>query len=228
MRKKMLALPVVLVLAVSLFGLAYAHWSDMVYIEGTVDMGSLTLAFDYVEPPQCVEYYKDPDTGALIPGEWLGKDVGNCCATRLELIEDVHTGKLGYKLLCINVTNAYPQYFVHTTFIVHNIGTIPIHLVDFIIWDPTGQLDFMWISPPPASPALGLFYKDFNGNQAYDDGEEIINVKLVNFVCTQLDPCNSTKGEIDIDFKQPAEECHTYRFMAMLVGVQWNKAYLYP
>jgi hypothetical protein len=228
MRKKMLALPVVVVLAVSLFGLAYAHWSDMVYIEGTAEMGSLTLAFDYFEPPLCEEYYVDPVTGVLVPGEWLGKEVGECDSWFDELIEDVHTEKLGYKKMYVTVTNAYPQYNVHFVFKVHNIGTIPIHIVDFQFWDPTGQLEFMWIVPPPGTPAEGLFWKDFNGNQVYDAGEEIINLNVVNFVCTQLEPCEATKGEIDIDFKQPAEECHTYTFVAEMLGVQWNKAYLFP
>lgn len=223
MNKRMLVIPFLAILAISIVGIAYAHWSDSVQIEGIAEMGSLTLAFDYVEPPFCMEYHKDPVTGVLIPGEYLDKDVGECDAYYDEYIMDVHSGKEGYKTMILNVSNAYPQYFVHTTFIVHNIGTIPIHLVEFNLKDTTGELDFMWIDPPPISPALGLFYKDFDGSGTYDLGEEIINVKIVNFVCVQLDACESTKGEIDIDFKQPAEECHDYTFKAELVGIQWNK-----
>ena len=55
--KKLAAIPLLIAIALSVFGFVYAHWSDMVYIEGTVEMGSLTLAFDYVEPPGCDEYY---------------------------------------------------------------------------------------------------------------------------------------------------------------------------
>ncbi len=223
MNKRMLVIPFVTILAFSIVGIAFAAWSDSVEILGTAKMGILTLAFDYVEPPDCEEYWFNHTSGQLVKGEYLDKDVGYCEAYYTDYIKDEHSGKEGYKTMIINVTNAYPQYFVHTTFIVRNIGTIPIHLVNFTIKETTGGLIFIWIVKPPASPALGLFYKDFNNNTAYDKGEEIINVKLVNFVCVQLDPCNSTKGEIDIDFKQPAEECHDYTFKFELVGIQWNK-----
>jgi len=223
MNKRMLVIPFVTILAISIVGVAYAAWYDSVQIEGTAEMGSLTLAFDYEEPPVCMEYHKDPVTGQLIPGEYLDKEVGDCHAYYDDYIVDVHSGKEGYKTMYLTVDNAYPQYIVHTTFIVHNIGTIPIHLVEFDLMDPSGELVFMWIVPPPATPAVGLFYADLNGNGVYDTGEERINVEIVNFVCIQLDACESTKGEIDIDFKQAAEECHHYTFKAELVGIQWNK-----
>jgi hypothetical protein len=39
----------------------------------------------------------------------------------------------------------------------------------------------------------------------------------------QIDPCHSEKQEIDIDFKQEAEMCHTYTLTFSLLAVQWNK-----
>jgi hypothetical protein len=218
MRKLMLALPVIVILAVSLAGFAYAHWSDMVYIEGKAEMGSLTLAFDPDEILSCV------DNELLLP---VPKDVGWCeiYYDPDSYVQDPHTFKDGYKTLVFVIHNAYPQYEVHfTTVVLHNIGTIPIHIIGMKIWDPMGVLNFEWVIPPPTSPSEGFFWKDFNGNGVYDSGEEIMNVVIVNFVCVQLDPCESTKGEIDIDFKQPAEECHTYYFAIEFEGIQWNKA----
>lgn len=218
MRKRMLALPVIVILAVSLAGFAYAHWSDMVYIEGKAEMGSLTLAFDPDEILSCV------DNELLLP---VPKDVGWCeiYYDPDSYVQDPHTLKDGYKTLVFVIHDAYPQYAVHfTTVVLHNIGTIPIHIIGMKIWDPMGVLNFEWVVPPPTSPSEGLFWKDFNGNGVYDLGEEIMNVVIVNFVCVQLDPCESTKGEIDIDFKQPAEECHTYYFAIEFEGMQWNKA----
>jgi len=223
MNKRMLVIPFVTILAISIVGVAYAAWYDSVQIEGIAEMGSLTLAFDYVEPPVCLEYHKDPVTGVLILGEYLDKEVGDCSATFDDYVMDVHTGKDGYKTMYLTVNNAYPQYIVHFIFRVHNIGTIPIHLIEFDLMDPSGELKFHWEAPPPATPAIGHFYEDLNGNGVPDDGEERINVEIVNFVCVQLDKCESTKGEIDFDFKQAAEECHHYTFKAEIKGIQWNK-----
>lgn len=218
MRKRMLAIPFALILVVSLTGYAYAHWSDFVYIEGTAEMGSLTLAFDADEILGCI------DNEDLLP---VPKDVGWCeiYYDPASYVVDPHTLKDGYKMLVFVIHNAYPQYEVHfTTVVLHNIGTIPIHITDINIWDPTGVLNWVWVIPPPSSPAEGFFWKDFNDNGVYDPDEEIMNVDIVNFVSHQIDPCQNTKGEVDIDFKQPAEECHTYYFALEFVGIQWNKA----
>jgi len=217
MNKKFAAIPLLIAIALSVFGFVYAHWSDTVQIEGKVEMGSLTLVFD---PDEFLDYIDIEE----VTGD---KDIGwaKIYYDPASYVEDVHTGKDGYDVLVFEIHNAYPQYEVHfTTVTVHNIGTIPIHIIGINIWDPTGVLNWKWVVPPPTSPCYGFFWKDFNGNGVYDSGEEIMNVLIKNFVCEQLDPCESRKGEIDIDFKQPAEECHTYKFKIEIVGIQWNKA----
>jgi hypothetical protein len=42
----------------------------------------------------------------------------------------------------------------------------------------------------------------------------------------QMEPCNAYDVSIDIDFKQEAEECHTYEFYVEMVAIQWNKLYM--
>ncbi len=42
----MALLPLLLAVSLSVLGLAYAKWYDVVQIEGTAEMGSLTIAFD--------------------------------------------------------------------------------------------------------------------------------------------------------------------------------------
>ena len=216
--KKIGAMALILAITLSIFGFAYAHWSDMVTIEGTVEMGSLTLAFD---PDEILGY---EDNEGLLP---VPKDIGwaEIYYDPASYVEDVHTTKDGYKILVFVIHDAYPQYEVHfTTVVLHNIGTVPLHIIDVDVWDPSGVLNWEWITPPPATPATGFFWKDFNGNGSYDADEEIMNVDIVNFVSIQLDPCESTKGEVDIDFKQSAEECHTYYFALSFEAIQWNKA----
>ena len=231
--KKLAAIAVVMALALSIFGFVYAHWSDMVYVEGTVEMGSLTLAFDYVEPPSCLEYYRDPVTGALVKGEWLGKEVGDCDAWFDGYFEDVHSGKPGYKTLIIEVDNAYPQYIVHTTFKLHNIGTIPIDIAEYEI---TGEkrdsetmevvYNLLYADTDPTKPWIGDLWEDVNGNGVVDTAGpdlKVIDLEITNQLPCQIDPCSTDKAEIDLEFKQDAEECHTYTIHVTVVGIQWNK-----
>ena len=227
--KLMGGLPLLLIVLLSTLGVAYSAWRDTVVIEGTVEMGSLTLAFDYVEPPSCAEYHWDPEHTHKIPGEYGGKDVGSCSAAYEEEVEDPHTGKKGFKRLEINITNAYPQYIVHTTFKLHNIGTIPLCITGYNITgekrDATGVkiYDLLWYDPD--GDYIGSLYEDVNGNGVVDDGDiEVINLEITNSVPYQIDPCDTNKAEIDLEFKQEAEECHTYIITVEVVAVQWNKA----
>jgi hypothetical protein len=231
MNKRMLTLPVIAIISISVVGIAFAHWSDMVTIKGTLDMGSLTLAFDYVEPPLCEEYYLDPITGILVPGEWKDKDVGSIECYYKDYIEDVHTLKEGWKTLVIEVDNAYPQYIVHTTFKLHNIGTVPINVCGYVITgekrdSTTGAViyDLLWYDPD--GDYIGELYEDVNGNGVVDTGGPdllVINLEVTNAVPYQVDPCDTNKAQIDLDFKQEAEECHTYTIHVSVLGVQWNK-----
>ncbi len=221
-----------LVLALSLTGAGFAHWSDTVQIEGTAEMGSLTLAFDYFEPPLCQEYYRDPVTDVLVPGEWLGKEVGSVECWFDDYIEDVHTLKDGYKTLNIFVTTAYPQYIVHTTFLLHNIGTIPLDITEYVI---TGEkrnsagavvYNLLFYAPDPTDPYDGSLWEDVNGNGVVDTGGPdlmVINLEITNELPYQIDPCDTNKEQIDMEFKQDAEECHIYTIHVDIVAIQWNK-----
>ena len=220
-RSKLLGItPLMLVVMLSIVGVAYSHWMDSITIEATVNMGSLTLAFYSYEPPACLEYHEVD--GKLFPGECEGKDVGKCEAWYDDPVTDDHTGKSGYKTLVINITNAYPQYIVHVIFVIHNIGTIPIDVAGFNI---TGEkrkgdeyiCDLLW-------DGSGL-WEDLNKNGVIDTGDkEVINLSITDNMPFQLDPCNKNKMEIDFEFKQEAEECHTYIIVVTIYGVQWNKS----
>jgi hypothetical protein len=220
--------PILAVLALSVTGIAYSAWFDIVMIEGKVEMGSLTLAFDWVEPPSCEEFYLDPETGVKVPGEWKGKDVAQCSAWYDGYAYDEHTGKEGWKVLFIEVFNAYPQLYVHTTFKLHNIGTIPIDICKYVITGAkfTGEgekvCDLVWYDPD--GDWIGGLFEDYNGNGVMDDDENIvINLEITNALPYQIDPCNTNKAEIDMDFKQEAQECHTYKIWVTVWGIQWNK-----
>jgi hypothetical protein len=225
-KKKLVSTSLIMAIALSTIGYVYAAWTDTIYIKGQVEMGSLTLAFDYREPAHCVEYYEDPDTGILVEGEWLGKDVGSCNVTMSELVWDEHTNKSGWKVATLIIMNAYPQYIVHTTFIVRNIGTIPINLCKFTLqnagkYDNVGNLVYGLLYD---GLLPGKIYEDRNGDGVINAGDVcVINIDITNSFPIQVDPCNPNKMEIDMDFKQEAQECHTYKFEVVVWGIQWNK-----
>lgn len=216
--KKLAAIPLLIAIALSIFGFAYAHWSDIVQIEGTVHMGSLTVVWDEDE---LLGY---TDNEPLLP---VPKDVawGNITYKEDSYVVDVHTGKGGYEVIILQVYNAYPQYKIaFNTLTINNTGTIPAHFVNITItgYDKTDDEDlkFNWT----AKYTLGAFWDNGDDDKwGTADDVEIINVEIVNFVCHQLDPCHKTKGEIDLTFKQAAEECHTYTFDVTIEAVQWNK-----
>jgi len=209
--KKMLVLPILIMMAFAILGFAIAHWSDVIYINGTVHMGSMTLAFKEIEPP--VEYKRLPD-GTLDPTEGGKPWVCNTTSYLTRPIRDVHTNKTGYEKLWINITNAYPCYEVHQTFILHNIGSIALDVIDYNITDPTGTLVWVRNTTDPTK-----FRGDLVDNST---GLEIpiINIEIVNSILPQqYVPCQENKMEIDIHIKQEAKECHTYYFEVGIVYV---------
>lgn len=195
-----------LIIALSIVGFAFATWWDYVQIEGTVEMGTVAIGFTELT---CVEKHKDPVTGLKVDGEWLGKDVGWVECDLVDFVEDEHTLKVGYKTALVTIHNAYPSYQVHIIFAVENLGTIPVVFTEINIWDPTGTLVWDDVLQALVDPATG---------------DPIINFDIVNLIDVQLDYCEDTKAEVDVHFKQEAEECHTYQFKVEIVAVQWNKA----
>ena len=229
--KKIAAMGLLIAIMLSIFGVVYAHWSDMATIDGVVEMGSLTLAFDDVEPPICTELYENPNPPPLLlEGEWEDKEVGDVDCWYEDYFQDVHSLKWGYRTLIIEVTKAYPQYYVHTTSILHNIGTIPLFLYGIAFEgekrDYTGAViyDLLWYDPD--GDLIGEIWEDVDDNGEVDPAVDIlvINLKVQNQEFPlQIDPCNKEKMEVDMDFKQEAEQCHTYTIRIKLLAVQWNK-----
>lgn len=210
------ALFLVAMVALAGTSVGYAHWSQTIYIEGMAETGSFGIGFWEV---LCTEVSEIDD-----------KDIGsiNC-----EMVDqkgekyEPFTGEMKpvYEKIVFTIDNAYPCYTVHIVHTVVNFGTIPAIVTTYDMSDPTGELNFEWTTPPPASPAYGHFWKDFDGDGVLDpDDEEVINVKIVNLIGEQLDPCTEEKGEIDFHVKQPAEQGHVYHIQAEMHGIQWNEA----
>jgi hypothetical protein len=228
--KKIALLALVLVVLLGSLGVGYAHWRDTIYIDGTVEMGTVNISFDGagIEPPVCSEFHEDPvGSGIIKPGEYLGKDVGSCEAWMVDYEEDVHSGKWGYETVKILIKNAYPSYRAHTTFVVHNIGTVPVNIISYVIsgvkQDKAGTkvCDLVFVD---LGNYDGYLFEDYDGDGNQGAGEpEVINLRVINNILPyQLDPCNTEKSEVDLHFKQEAQQCHTYLLKMVITAQQWN------
>ena len=213
--KKAMGMFAALFLALGMTGVAFAHWSDMVYIEGQVKMGDFLVGWLDIKVCEDSDMYQDPP-----------KEVADLKCELLEPETGVHHDPIQtvYHVLTVDITNAYPQYWALCKVNLKNAGTIPAHIVDVIM-----------------KPGAGLYitttYSDANGNpigwELNDDvtKKPVLNIYLrkqltgMSLVCNQIEPCTEEPVDLNIDVKQEgAEECHTYTFSIEIVAWQWNKA----
>jgi hypothetical protein len=195
----MIAIPIVVMITLSIAGFAYAHWTDLIKINGIVNTGTLNIGF--VDVLCADKEYKED----------LPKDVADCDCWLDEEVTDVHTNKTGYKKLWVNITNAYPSYYCEVTFVLGNLGTVPGVFKNFTLI-PTAPLDFIKTSATT-----------WEGIDTSMPGDPVVfNLEFVNLMELQLDPCNKTKAELDIHFKQTAPECHSYEFEIEIGINSWD------
>lgn len=210
--KKLLTLPIILIIALSVIGVGVAHWSDMVKINGYVQMGSLRLAYENIT---YLDEFKrtGPAFGDVDETEGGKPWVCNTTMYFTDWVVDHKTNKSGWQKLWINITNAYPCYEAHCGFVLHNIGSTPLDVLDYNITDPTGALTYV---EPSISPT-------FTGDLVDANGTAIINVRWVNGVPYQLDPCDWNKMQVDLHIKQTdVSECHDYYFKIEIIYGQWD------
>lgn len=127
--KKIGLLSLALVLALGALGVGYAHWTDTIYIEGTVCTGSVDINAVYFSGS---DVYKDLSNDALVTYFWV-KDVDgivvwdswSAVAVEPLLVAQGGAYPLGDDLVGINFTNAFPCSSLVADFIVHYGGSVP-------------------------------------------------------------------------------------------------------
>ncbi len=213
-----------LIIALTVLGVTYAHWSDTVTIEGTVHMGELIVgilndSLTYYETTNGV-----PEEDFTPSKPW----VANATITLSDFETSTHhtPPQTVAKKLTMLFENAYPQWDVHIEFILKNAGTIPAVLVNttFSGFDETDGEDLSFrVDIEVYNDTIGAWIIE---GALVDPAGEVMNVRIVAYVPEdwQLEPCHEYPVVVDIDFKQTAEECHTYTFSLVLDFVQWNKA----
>ena len=107
--KKITLLALALVLALGTMGVGYALWSETIYIQGTVNTGTLDADWS-------IETYYDDEID--------GKDVSSVYAY------------ISGNTLYVEVTGAYPCINYYVFFDVYNDGTIPFHVCQMVCTGP--------------------------------------------------------------------------------------------
>jgi len=207
--KKLMTIPIVLMLALLIMGFAYAHWSQTLYIEGTAESGELDwelVGWSCLD--QGVDWHCRDGFAGPPPYFWLdpkGKDVGS-----QELIPHDTDEDGDYDTLEFNLYNVYPSYFTSVSVYVHNCGTIPL-IIDKVIIKDDITVEIRKVPAP-------LVQLDLNG-----DGKKDIEILWGNNFGVQLEPCESSP-EISfwVHILQDAPQGATLEFTIELVAIQWN------
>ncbi|KAA0006506.1 MAG: hypothetical protein FE037_05135 [Thermoplasmata archaeon] len=103
---------VLLLISLALIGFAYAHWEEIITVEGQVSTGKVDAE---ITSWSCDDPPGTPGNPVNDPG--YDKDVASCVCS----IIDSQKAK-------VTINNAYPCYTVTLNLVVKNTGTIPIAL----------------------------------------------------------------------------------------------------
>lgn len=205
---KLLAWPIVLMLGLLSTGVAYAHWSQTLYISGSVATGDLDWEFvgvtnlDPGSPNYVLDYHcRDGFEGPPLYF-WMGdKDVGY---TYVEI------DPIDSKIIRVNLYNVYPSYFNEISVYAHVTGSTPLIFAMVVI-------DGEEITATPA-PVVGL---DLD-----EDGLDDIEILWGNSLGEQREYCEIfDEMSFWIHVLQDAPQGETLSFTISLVGVEW---YNYP
>ena len=200
---KLLAWPMVLMLGLLSTGVAYAHWSQTIYIEGSVASGDLDWEFvgvTYLDPDYGIPDYHCNDGFTGFPIFWMGdKDVGYAYAE----IDPIDS-----QIVRVYLYNVYPSYFNEISVYAHVTGSTPLIFAMVVI-------DEEEILATPA-PVVGL---DLDGDTLDD-----IEILWGNSLGEQRENCEIfDEMSFWIHILQDAPQGETLSFTISLVGVQWNE-----
>ena len=232
-KNKLLLSSVFLLILMSTVGYAVAHWSDSVTYTAEAHTGSMTLVHKKPYEPGMPTGYGEPYTELGINGdkdEQFGGPYSFGSWGLSDRFDDCLTGNYGYKTMWVKLENIYPGIVVARSVVIESIGTVPLHFNGINIYDPTGVMTWVWVVPFEAASANceGFFYVDFNGNGQYDLEEAVMSIWFSHGSVIQLHEGEAFKGEFDIYFLQPLEECEEYYFEIQYLADQWNWVEGYP
>ena len=130
--KKLMTIPILLTFILLITGFAYACWSETLYINGTVETG--TLCAKFTSPITCIDSGPDWTCGdGFTNPEPMqrpdGKDIGKCTITNI-----------GDKQFDVILDKVYPSYYTRVEFHIKNCGTIPMKIWRVNFTTPAGTI----------------------------------------------------------------------------------------
>lgn len=243
--RKLILSFVFLIILTSAVGLTYAHWYDSVTYEAVVQTGSYSFVFPKDVSETTIPAYGEPwddvtirlDKGSEFGGPYVTADWGLS-----DRVDDCLTENWGYATMWVEIYNAYPGIVAARTVVLENIGTTPLHLNGINVYDPCQIMQWEWIQPFEATDpveyqgviysadnCMGYFWIDGlvpgeDPNGEYDEEEAVMLIWFSHGKVLQLHQGGKDKGEFDIYFLQPLEECQKYCFEIQYLSDQWNWA----
>jgi len=207
--KKIMATFAILMIALGIAGFAYAHWSEYLYLNGTVKTGSVCVewSFDAALPPSNL---KDLDGDGY---------VDDPVATLTYTLTD--TDKDGCNdTLTVTLNNAYPCLTVTGTIDVTNCGTIPVGIYnyDYTITDPKGVANGIELQN------VDFYLKDPQGVK------HPITIPIEQWIKTvnQIDSGWSLVCEFTIHFTEDTPQDATATISAWIEFWNWNEIQRLP
>jgi len=209
-KTSMPAIVAVALMALTIVGFSYAHWSDTLSLNGTVTTGKLCAEFE-----KGMESQKDP-FGPF--NDWT-------CG---EGFVDIHqiTKNIGYtsitydtqnhdncpNIFKVDMVNVYPCYYEHIGFWVKNCGTIP-----WVLTKVTFNPGSVVITTPE------YVTLDLNG-----DGKADIEIKWGDNFGIQTDPGKDFEISFQIHVLEPIPQDSVLSFTAAIEVINWNEYPLPP
>lgn len=208
--KKIGLISLALVLALASLGVGYAMWSDTVYIEQTVETGTVSIGFSKISTDEPFGEFEDKDVGSI--DGWL---TGTIKGT----VDYAGVPTDVYEKAEVLMENAYPCYQTAVFIDVANVGTIPVYIssmdISMVEVDGSGividTLTWVW-------HVIGV-----SGHFENGAGEDILNMDIVNLLGDQIHPGGKNTVQFDLHVKQPAKQSATYIITISVTGIQWNK-----
>lgn len=225
MKTKMTAIFGTLMIALMLTGLAYAHWSQTLYISGTIKTGKLLVGLSNLGVND-----NGPDPGFDTETNeqvWYDKDVGSITSENEGYIFENGTVKF-YEKEVITINNAYPSYAPGWCTIITNGGTIPVKISNFVVtpdvatWPKWIEL-LKWIIIYEWGEVANGASHPITSLEYY--GDECFSKLLEALVGQQLEPGGTIIVYIDLHTTQefgPMPMNATFSFSVEVTFTQWN------
>jgi hypothetical protein len=222
MKSKIMASLAVLLIALTVSGFAYAHWTDMITINGTAQMGELIFGFTHIwecDDGKMVWFNSVTDFYNDYPEP---KDVGSISCVLSEPQTAVHIAnpETVYKTMTITITHAYPEYVCWCFFSLDNGGSIPLDVVMYCVNGKDTYLTYLWYDTNLDGTLDCIIGKNATGDPV---------VYIWFFPLSnggpwfgQIDQGGSVSQGVAIYFTEAALECHTYEFQLLIHASQWN------